>query len=545
MSLQRTFIKMEGQMVEDRYQLQNLLGVGGFGGVFKGQDVFLGKILRNVAIKIIAPLDIENFAGLSKEKREAEYTRQQGQQRDELGTAVNLSHPHVVTGFHVGLWRWQGEDYLYLVMELAQGTLQDELRDKQPSEAEVVDIVLQVARGLDYLHREKRLIHRDVKPGNILRCQEQWKLSDFGLSRQMSDKSQSRTGNIAGSIAFMPPEAFGNESVVSTAWDMWSLGILGAALVDGGRLPFNYQSEMDLMLKIYQGDVKLPTRIPERLAPVVTNCLLKDRSKRWSAAQVIEYLSNRNNTKASLKSDQVSNNAKSISSRNPLEIFLQDLREEAAIQCRKSVDTVPLKSERGVDYTRLRDLLKAREWGDADKETYERMLQKHNRTNAKRSPLLEKDSLLRTIKVGGRSLSSLEYFPSVDLKTINELWVKASGGQFGFSVQKDIYVSCGAKLDGEYPGDEIWYKFCEKVGWRGQENNGGLSYDRANWLEYSLSLCFIRGEVSLFTPNGLLPCVARWKEDENGFGVLDHRRVIRDGYNYAYSLFSHRDLSIN
>ncbi|MFM6495495.1 MAG: hypothetical protein ACKPHF_01075, partial [Dolichospermum sp.] len=47
------------------------------------------------------------------------------QQRDELGTAVNLSHPHVVTGFHVGLWRWQGEDYLYLVMELAQGTLQD------------------------------------------------------------------------------------------------------------------------------------------------------------------------------------------------------------------------------------------------------------------------------------------------------------------------------------------------------------------------------------------------------------------------------------
>jgi hypothetical protein len=68
MSLQRTFIKMEGQMVEDRYQLQNLLGVGGFGGVFKGQDVFLGKILRNVAIKIIAPLDIENFAGLSKEK---------------------------------------------------------------------------------------------------------------------------------------------------------------------------------------------------------------------------------------------------------------------------------------------------------------------------------------------------------------------------------------------------------------------------------------------------------------------------------------------
>jgi serine/threonine protein kinase len=424
MSLQRTFIKMEGQMVEDRYQLQNLLGVGGFGGVFKGQDVFLGKILRNVAIKIIAPLDIENFAGLSKEKREAEYTRQQGQQRDELGTAVNLSHPHVVTGFHVGLWRWQGEDYLYLVMELAQGTLQDELRDKQPSEAEVVDILLQVARGLDYLHREKRLIHRDVKPGNILRCQEQWKLSDFGLSRQMSDKSQSRTGNIAGSIAFMPPEAFGNESVVSTAWDMWSLGILGAALVDGGRLPFNYQSEMDLMLKIYQGDVKLPTRIPERLAPVVTNCLLKDRSKRWSAAQVIEYLSNRQNTTIAPKASSTS----------------QPVSPE-----------VELKSDVGMDYSKLRDLLKAGKWKEADEETRRVML-----------------AVAKLGKVGWFNRSwlndtQIDNFPCADLRTIDQLWVKYSDGRFGFSVQKRIYQDLGGTR--EYR-EEIWNKFGDKVGWR-------------------------------------------------------------------------------
>ena len=427
MSLQRTFIKMEGQMVEDRYQLQNLLGVGGFGGVFKGQDVFLGKILRNVAIKIIAPLDIENFAGLSKEKREAEYTRQQGQQRDELGTAVNLSHPHVVTGFHVGLWRWQGEDYLYLVMELAQGTLQDELRDRQPSEAEVVDILLQVARGLDYLHREKRLIHRDVKPGNILRCQEQWKLSDFGLSRQMSDKSQSRTGNIAGSIAFMPPEAFGNESVVSTAWDMWSLGILGAALVDGGRLPFNYQSEMDLMLKIYQGDVKLPTRIPERLAPVVTNCLLREKSKRWSAAQVIEYLSNRQNTTIAPKASSTS----------------QPVSPE-----------VQLKSDVGMDYSKLYDLLKAGKWEEADKETARVML-----VVAKRK------------KEGWLDTESMDNFPCADLRTIDQLWVEYSNGRFGFSVQERIYRGLGGTR--EY-NREIWEKFGEKIGWK----------KRGRWLYY-------------------------------------------------------------
>jgi eukaryotic-like serine/threonine-protein kinase len=453
MSLQRTFIKMEGQMVEDRYQLQNLLGVGGFGGVFKGQDVFLGKILRNVAIKIIAPLDIENFAGLSKEKREAEYTRQQGQQRDELGTAVNLSHPHVVTGFHVGLWRWQGEDYLYLVMELAQGTLQDELRDKQPSEAEVVDILLQVARGLDYLHREKRLIHRDVKPGNILRCQEQWKLSDFGLSRQMSDKSQSRTGNIAGSIAFMPPEAFGNESVVSTAWDMWSLGILGAALVDGGRLPFNYQSEMDLMLKIYQGDVKLPTRIPEQLAPVVTNCLLKDRSKRWSAAQVIECLSNRQNITIAPKASSTP----------------QPVSPE-----------VELKSDVGMDYSKLRDLLKAGKWKEADEETAGVIL-----AVGKQRHWLGKEDI--------------DNFPCADLRTVDQLWVKYSDGRFGFSVQKRIYQGLGGTLE-EFYDREIWKRFGDKVGWN---KEGGIL------LEYD-NMIFDKK-----APEGHLPlgwfCVSSWK----------------------------------
>lgn len=475
MSLQRTFIKMEGQMVEDRYQLQNLLGVGGFGGVFKGQDVFLGKILRNVAIKIIAPLDIENFAGLSKEKREAEYTRQQGQQRDELGTAVNLSHPHVVTGFHVGLWRWQGEDYLYLVMELAQGTLQDELRDKQPSEAEVVDILLQVARGLDYLHREKRLIHRDVKPGNILRCQEQWKLSDFGLSRQMSDKSQSRTGNIAGSIAFMPPEAFGNESVVSTAWDMWSLGILGAALVDGGRLPFNYQSEMDLMLKIYQGDVKLPTRIPERLAPVVTNCLLREKSKRWSAAQVIECLSNRQNTTIAPKASSIP----------------QPVNPE-----------VELKSDVRMDYSKLRDLLKAGKWEEADDETLRVML-----TVAKRE------------KVGWLDVKNIDNFPCADLRTIDKLWVKYSNGRFGFSVQKRIYQGLGGTR--EYNG-KIWEKFGDKVGWR----------KRGSWIWlYYEDITFTFDKKA---PEGHLPGWGGWV-----WGLL---KIISMSGKVGVSLLSRRDL---
>ncbi len=71
-------------------------------------------------------------------------------------------------------------------------------------------------------------------------------------------------------------------------------------------------------------------------------------------------------------------------------------------------------------------------------------------------------------KKSGQWITSNELlnFPCTDLRTIDRLWVKYSRGKFGFSVQKKIYVECGAKLDGEYPGDRIWYKFCDRVGWR-------------------------------------------------------------------------------
>ncbi|MFM9156775.1 MAG: GUN4 domain-containing protein, partial [Dolichospermum sp.] len=102
-----------------------------------------------------------------------------------------------------------------------------------------------------------------------------------------------------------------------------------------GKFGFSVQK------RIYQGDVKLPTRIPERLAPVVTNCLLKDRSKRWSAAQVIECLSNRQNTTIAPKASSTP----------------QPVSPE-----------VQLKSDVGMDYRKLRDLLKAGEWKEADEE---------------------------------------------------------------------------------------------------------------------------------------------------------------------------------
>jgi hypothetical protein len=107
-----------------------------------------------------------------------------------------------------------------------------------------------------------------------------------------------------------------------------------------------------------------------------------------------------------------------------------------------------LRSEAGINYRDLRDLLKAGKWREADDETYNTMIQ----AVGKRSGGFTRDELLN--------------FPCTDLLTIDRLWVKYSNGKFGFSVQKQIYVDCGAKLDGNSPGDKIWNKFCDRVGWR-------------------------------------------------------------------------------
>ncbi len=108
---------------------------------------------------------------------------------------------------------------------------------------------------------------------------------------------------------------------------------------------------------------------------------------------------------------------------------------------------VPLKSERGVDYTKLRDLLAAGKWVEADGETANKMLE-----------VAEKK------EEGWLGVSDIDRFPCEDLRTIDQLWVKYSNGRFGFSVQKRIYQS----LEGtrQYDENEIWKAFSDRVGWR-------------------------------------------------------------------------------
>ncbi len=123
----------------------------------------------------------------------------------------------------------------------------------------------------------------------------------------------------------------------------------------------------------------------------------------------------------------------------------------------------PLRSEKGIDYTHLRDLLKAGKWREADEETYEVMIRAVGKESG---DWFESDELRN--------------FPCMDLQTIDRMWLRYSQGTFGFSVQKRIYVECGAKLDEENPSHTIWDKFAERVGWR----TAGNWWREGKWLSY-------------------------------------------------------------
>jgi len=140
---------------------------------------------------------------------------------------------------------------------------------------------------------------------------------------------------------------------------------------------------------------------------------------------------------------------------------------------------IELKSEVGVDYSQLQKLLSEGKWKEADEETARVMLKAAKRESE-----------------GWLDRESIQKFPCADLRTIDQLWVKYSGGRFGFSVQKRVYVECGANLDGEYPGDEIWYKFCDKVGWkRGPVGWRIWRTTIKSWDELTFSMVAPRGHL--------------------------------------------------
>ena len=255
---------MEGQQI-NQYHLESLLGAGGFGGVFSASEVVRDQVLRQLAIKIIPSND--------------------NQQLKELIAAANLEHDHLIRSYSAGECKILKFEMLYLAMELAEGSLENRFNQGEFKVAETRQIVKEILLGLDYLHSQKH-VHRDLKPGNILRAKNRWKLSDFGLIRRLDNQSYAKTSNPIGTIAYMPPEAF--DGKISFAWDMWSVGIM-LVQMSTQRLPYQFSEPTQLLKRVMNCDLQLPP-LPEEFKPIILGCLQSDRAKRWTAEQALSAL---------------------------------------------------------------------------------------------------------------------------------------------------------------------------------------------------------------------------------------------------------------
>ncbi len=254
----------EGQWV-DTFRLNSLLGAGGFGGVFLADQIIEKTVIRkSVALKLI-------LTSADQTERDLQ----------ELIAAATLRHAHIVECFHAGSATLERTKLLYLVMELAKTTLQSRLAGGVLPSAEAAELGEQMAFALAYLHERQR-VHRDLKPGNVLRVGDAWKLSDFGLIR---DGATDHTGRVTGTPRYMPPESF--DGNVSTAWDVWSLGVLLLEVLTGqGPFPGKLK-ESTLMYAILRDQPSIPADLAKPFGSILHGCLTKDPKARWSAQDVL------------------------------------------------------------------------------------------------------------------------------------------------------------------------------------------------------------------------------------------------------------------
>ncbi len=257
--------------VASRYRLERRLGAGGMSTVFLGMDAVLE---RPVAIKLLAEHLAEDETFVARFRREAL-------------AAARLQHPNVVQVYDSGRDAESGRHYI--VMEYVNGpSCADLLRDHGRLEIEeTVAYLRDACRGLDYAHRAG-VVHRDVKPGNLLVAEESGtvKLADFGIAKAAEQSRVTQIGSVLGTAAYLSPEQARGEDAGPSS-DIYSLGVCGYQFLTG-RLPFEYSSLTELALKQQDAEVEpiidLQADVPRELDRAVRACLARDPNARYGSA---------------------------------------------------------------------------------------------------------------------------------------------------------------------------------------------------------------------------------------------------------------------
>lgn len=416
-------------LLTERYRAHSYLGEGGFGRTFIGVDQ--NRRNSSCVIKQFLPLS-QNSGALQKC---IQLFEQEAELLEKLGKHPQI--PDLLAFF-------EQDGKLYLIQEYIEG--QDLLKElKQQgrfNETKLKSFLVEMLPILDFIHN-KSIIHRDIKPENIIRRKNKLDpsiygqisdlvLIDFGVSRQVSATIMTRMGTVTGTPGYAPPEQL--RGVTNASSDMYSLAITAIRLLTGvfpqernGTLVDEIFDHYNLGWVWKEWLSKNRLSISQNLASVLDKMLADKPSDRFGSAQ--EVLT-------------------AIGQRS----FVVLPQPQPAPK-----PNIKLQTSKA-NFTKLDQLLSTEKWKEADQETGRVMCQIMGR---------EKEGWLTT--------DNCRNFPPEELRIIDQLWLKYSEGRFGFSVQKQIWLEEGGKLDGNWDG-ATFEKFANRVGWK----KGG------EWLNYEL-----------------------------------------------------------
>jgi eukaryotic-like serine/threonine-protein kinase len=256
-----------------RYQIDREIGKGAMGTVYLGHDP---RISRTVAVKTLSLT--EEFGSEQLEEIKSRFFR-------EAEAAGRLNHPNIVTIYDIG----EDQDLAYIAMDYLKGKNLSSYckKDMRLPDDEVLKVITQVARALDYAH-SNHVVHRDIKPANIIYDETTGKptVTDFGVAC-LTDSSKTKTGTVLGSPYYMSPEQLAGSKVDGRS-DLFSLGVTLYQMLSG-ELPFLGDSMANLMYKITnekQRDIRiLRPDLPVCITSIINKALHKDFDKRFQSGK--------------------------------------------------------------------------------------------------------------------------------------------------------------------------------------------------------------------------------------------------------------------
>ena len=259
----------------DNFAIKGLIGRGGMGHVYKGFDT---KLDRNIAIKVLHPSRAQDEVSKKRFLRESK-------------TAASINHPSIVTIYQIG----EHDRLPYIAMQLINGPNLSEYRAQQGGLIpipEAVRIGREISEGLAAAH-EKDLVHRDIKPDNILleEPNQHVRIIDFGLAHEAGDQEGRLTidNAVIGTPAYMSHERIGTDEVNAKS-DLFGLGVILYEMISG-KLPFDGKSMVSILAAISRGkptaiDMLVPD-MPQDLADLIMQLLSSERDKRPADANEV------------------------------------------------------------------------------------------------------------------------------------------------------------------------------------------------------------------------------------------------------------------